>query len=144
MLWHGLPTVPPELTEGLKITAETCGQIIGGVGRPALLGERMHLVHVMSLVMVLGMGVDYGIFCVDSASRGGELGATLTSLLLSCLTTVLVFGTLALSSQPSLRAIGLTTGLGILLSYLLAPVTLVAVGLGGAAVEPPQESAPHG
>ena len=43
----------------------------------------------------------------------------------------LVFGTLALSSQPSLRAIGLTTGIGILLSYLLAPVTLVAVGLAG-------------
>lgn len=100
------------------------------LGALALLGERIHLFHVMSLVMVLGMGVDYGIFCVDSASRGHELGVTLTSLLLSCLTTVLVFGTLALSSQPSLRAIGLTTGLGILLSFLMAPVTLVALGLG--------------
>jgi len=42
-----------------------------------------------------------------------------------------VFGTLALSSQPSLRAIGATTGLGILFSYVLAPVTLAALGLGG-------------
>ena len=67
---------------------------------------------------------------MDSAGRREELGATLTSLLLSCLTTVLVFGTLGLSSQPSLRAIGLTTGLGILLSYVLAPLTLMAIGVG--------------
>ncbi|MDH3212842.1 MAG: MMPL family transporter [Myxococcales bacterium] len=109
----------------------------------ALLGVSTNLFHVISLVMVLGMGVDYGIFCVDSASRREGLGATLTSLLLSCLTTALVFGTLALSSQPSLRAIGVTTGLGILLSYVLAPVTLAAMGLGGADREPEKATRPH-
>ena len=31
----GLPTVPHGLTAGLKKTAETCGRILGGVGRPA-------------------------------------------------------------------------------------------------------------
>jgi len=100
------------------------------LGALSLLGEPTHLFHVMSLLMVLGMGVDYGIFCVDSAGRREGLGATLTSLLLSCLTTALVFGTLSLSAQPPLRAIGVTTGLGILLSYVLAPVTLAALGLG--------------
>ena len=51
------------------------------------------------------------------------------SLLMSCLTTAFVFGTLAISSQPALRAIGTTTvGLGILLCYLLAPVTLARDG----------------
>jgi predicted exporter len=48
---------------------------------------------------------------------------------MSCLTTVFVFGTLAISSQPSLRAIGLTTGAGIALSYLFAPISLAAFGL---------------
>ncbi len=51
------------------------------------------------------------------------------SLLMSCLTTAFVFGTLALSTQPALRAIGLTTGVGILLSFALAPITLVALGV---------------
>ncbi len=91
------------------------------------LREPANLLHVMSLVMVIGMGVDYGIFCVDSAGRGEEFGATLLSLLLSCLTTALVFGTLSLSSQPSLRAIGLTTGVGILLSFALAPLSVAAL-----------------
>jgi predicted exporter len=80
--------------------------------------------------MVMGMGVDYGIFLVDSARDRQMLGATMLSLLMSCLTTFFVFGTLALSSQPALRAIGTTTGIGIVLCYLLSPITLAAMGAG--------------
>jgi predicted exporter len=100
----------------------------------ALFGVRANLFHAMSLIMVMGMGVDYGIFLVDSADDREALGATMLSLLMSCLTTAFVFGTLAISSQPALRAIGVTVGLGILLCYLLAPATLAAMGLGRAAV----------
>ncbi len=96
----------------------------------ALLGMRANLLHAMSLIMVMGMGVDYGVFLVDSAGDREALGATMLSLLMSCLTTAFVFGTLALSSQPALRAIGMMTGLGILLCYLLAPVILVSMRLG--------------
>ena len=49
------------------------------------------------------------------------------SCLLCCLTTILGFGTLALSSHPALRAIGLTTGVGIVLSLVLAPLSLLAL-----------------
>ena len=55
------------------------------------------------------------------------IGATLVSCLLCCLTTLLGFGALALSSHPALRAIGITTGVGIALSLVLAPVTLLAL-----------------
>jgi predicted exporter len=95
----------------------------------AALGEAVNLLHVMSLVMVMGMGVDYGIFCVDSVGRRESFGTTLASLLLSCLTTTFVFGALALSEQPALRAIGITTGIGVLLSFLLAPVVVAAAGM---------------
>ena len=54
---------------------------------------------------------------------------TLLSLLVSGLSTAFVFGALAISDQPALRAIGVTTGLGVLLAYALAPVMLVALGL---------------
>jgi len=96
----------------------------------ALAGVRANLIHAMSLIMVMGMGVDYGIFLVDSTAHRETLGVTMLSLLMSCLTTAFVFGTLAISSQPALRAIGVTTGLGILLCYLLAPMTLAAMGVG--------------
>jgi predicted exporter len=90
----------------------------------SLFDVELNLMHVVSLVMVMGMGVDYGIFVVDSALDRRALGATMLSLLLSCLTTVFVFGTLALSTHPGLRSMGVTTSLGIALSLVLAPITL--------------------
>jgi predicted exporter len=96
-----------------------------------LLAIPVNVVSVVSLVVVLGMGVDYGIFTVDGAIDTASdddrrvLGATLSSLFVSCLTTVFVFGTLALSGQPALRAIGLTTGIGILLALVLSPSVFV-------------------
>jgi len=95
----------------------------------SLAGAPVNLLHVMSLIMVMGMGVDYGIFLVDSANRREDFGPTLLSLLMSCLTTAFVFGTLAFSTQPALHAIGVTAGLGIVLCYLFAPVVVVAMGL---------------
>jgi predicted exporter len=95
----------------------------------AAAGIEVNLMHVMSLAMVMGLSVDYGVYLVDSAGDPEELGATLLSLLVSGLSTAFVFGALAISDQPALRAIGVTTGLGVLLSYALAPVMLVALGL---------------
>jgi predicted exporter len=101
--------------------------LVGGavVAVFAMFGAPMNLLHVTSLVMVMGMGVDYGVFLVDSARDRKELDGTLFSLFLSCVTTVFIFGTLAISEHAALRAMGATTGLGILLSFALAPVTLL-------------------
>ena len=91
----------------------------------AALGLEINLLHVVSLLVVMGMGVDFGIYLVDSVESHRALGATLISILLCCLSTIFTFGTLALSSHPGLRAIGLTSGLGIALSFLFAPATLL-------------------
>ncbi len=90
----------------------------------ALSGTAVHLIHVLSLVLVMGMGVDYGIFTVDTEREEQSLGTTQMGLLVSCLTTLFVFGSLALSSYPALRAMGLTTGIGLLFSFLFAPVAV--------------------
>jgi predicted exporter len=91
----------------------------------AALGHPVNLLHVVSLLVVMGMGVDFGIYLVDSVEGERALGATLISILVCCLSTLLTFGALALSSHPALRAIGLTAGLGIALSFLFAPATLL-------------------
>jgi predicted exporter len=90
------------------------------LGLLGLLGVEVNVVSSISLLVVLGMGVDYGVFAVDTAHDDERLGAMLSSLLISCLTSVFVFGVLALSSQPILRSIGLTTGVGVLLSLVIA------------------------
>nr|WP_255216714.1 MMPL family transporter [Pseudenhygromyxa sp. WMMC2535] len=99
-----------------------------------LAGFELTLLHVVSLLLVLSMGVDYGVFLVESRHSPGEVAATVLSLMACCLSTVLAFGLLAMSSNPALRAIGLTTGLGVLLSLVLAPTALILF-TGAAAAE---------
>ena len=95
------------------------------LGSFAAFGVETNLLHVVGLVMVLGMGVDYGVFVVDSASHPEEMGTTLLSIFLGSFTTVFTFGVLAVSQHPALRALGVTIGAGILLAFLLAPLALL-------------------
>jgi predicted exporter len=90
-----------------------------------LLGFALNLLHVVSLLLVLSMGVDYGVFLAESREHPEQVAATVSSLLACCLSTVFAFGLLAMSSNPALRAIGLTTGLGVLASLVLAPTAMI-------------------
>lgn len=93
-----------------------------------LAGFSLNLLHVVCVLLVLSMGVDYGVFLVESRTHPQQVAATVLSLLLCCASTVLAFGLLAMSSNPALRAIGLTTGLGVLASLVLAPTALILFG----------------
>lgn len=84
------------------------------------LGQPFHLVHVLALLLILGMGVDYTIFIAESPPN--DCPTTLLALTLSALTTVFSFGLLSLSQQAVLQAIGLTTLIGIALTLVLAPM----------------------
>jgi len=86
-----------------------------------LIGYEVNLLHVVGLILVLSMGVDYGVFMVESRHHRDGPAATVVSLLLACVSTVLSFGLLAMSTNPALRALGLIAGIGVLLSLLLAP-----------------------
>jgi predicted exporter len=94
------------------------------LGALGVAGVPTNLLHVLSLLIVLSMAVDYGVFLVECARTGG-LGPTTMSLVASASTALLSFGLLAVSRTPALRAIGLTTGIGIVLSLMLAPLALV-------------------
>ena len=97
----------------------------------ALSGTPLNLVHLFALLLVLGMGVDYGVFLAEASRQGEGTGATALGLVLSCTTSVLGLGLLALSSNPALRALGLTTGIGVLSSLLLGPTVLAVFGRRG-------------
>jgi predicted exporter len=90
----------------------------------SLLGQTLHLLHVTALLLVLSIGVDYGIFLAEGRRHRGGAAATLLSIALACLTTQLAFGLLALSSAPVLRALGLTIGIGVGFALFLAPSAL--------------------
>jgi predicted exporter len=75
-------------------------------------GERFSLFHLASFLLVLGLGLDYALFFNRRHGTPAERGRTVYGLVVCSTTTILVFGVLALSQIPVLRAIGMTTALG--------------------------------
>ena len=107
-----------------KTAAAVLPAVLAGaasLGIVSLAGTPLTLVHVVTLLLVLSMGVDYGVFMVESDAHGEGPVPTVVSLVVACGSTVLSFGALAFSSHPALQAIGATTAIGVALSLLLAP-----------------------
>jgi predicted exporter len=97
--------------------------LLGAAATLAVLGlggVDLNLLALVALLMVVSMGVDYGIFLVDGAESAAARAATRSSIVLASLTTALGFGLLALSEQPALFRIGATSGIGILWCMVLA------------------------
>jgi predicted exporter len=88
----------------------------------SLCGQPIQLFNVLALLLILGMGVDYGIFLLAQPSPQAK--RPFLSVSLAAISTLLSFGLLALSSTPALRAFGLTMMFGITLAWLLMPFFL--------------------
>lgn len=82
------------------------------------MGQPLQLFNVLALMLLLGIGVDYGIFLQEH--RGD--GAAWLSVSLGAASTLLSFGLLGLSATPALQAFGRTLLFGIGLVWLISPV----------------------
>ncbi|MEZ4408068.1 MAG: MMPL family transporter [Polyangiales bacterium] len=105
-----------------RLVAAFAPALLAGLASLALvgaLGIEANLLHLLGLLLVLSMGADYGVFMADARDTH-EARDTLLSLAVACATTVMSFGLLALSTTPALRAVGLTTAVGMALSLALA------------------------
>jgi predicted exporter len=97
-------------------TAVAAGLTFATVG---FLGEPLTLFHVLAQWLLLGMGVDYGIFLVEHPREQAEAWLAIG---LGAVSTVLSFGLLAFSATPAIHAFGLTLGLGVSLVWGLSPL----------------------
>lgn len=93
--------------------------VLRGAGIP------LSLFHLVSLTLAAGLGLHYALFFERRTGDEREDLRTLHATLVCVASALLVFGVLALSSVPVLRAIGLTVALGVAfhftLSVLMAP-----------------------
>ncbi len=85
-----------------------------------VMGIKLSLFHIVSLLLVLGIGLNYGLFINLPAPDQIEKRRALFSVLVCVASTVSSFGVLAFSSAPVLQAIGGTVALGAVLSLLFA------------------------
>jgi predicted exporter len=77
----------------------------------------LQLFPVLALALLLGVGVDYGIFLLEHPGDGVSWSA----IVLGAASTLLAFGLLALSSTPALHAFGLTMLAGVGAVWVLSP-----------------------
>ncbi len=80
----------------------------------------LSIFHLISLMLVIGLGLDYALFFNRLPGNSEEWNTTFKSLWVCGFTTILVFGILVLSQTPPLKAIGMTVGIGASLSILFA------------------------
>jgi predicted exporter len=88
----------------------------------AMLGwfnQLFSLFNLFALLLVLGIGVDYGLFFFMAGDRRASTSLGVT---LSALTTLLAFGLLATSSTEIVHAFGFTLTAGIVTALLCAPL----------------------
>ena len=88
-------------------------------------GVEVSLFHLVALILAAGLGLHYALFFERDTGDAAEQRRTLHATLVCVLSALLVFGLLAWSTIPVLRAIGLTVSLGVAfhfcLSILMAP-----------------------
>jgi predicted exporter len=106
-------------SSALRVVISPALASLGTLGIFGLMGEALNLFSTFSLLLVLGIGIDYAIFLREG--RGSPL-SSLIAVLVCAATALLSFGMLAFSSTPFIHSFGLTLLIGITLAVVIAQV----------------------
>lgn len=99
----------------LSVTAGVCSTFALLV----LLTGQVNVIHLVALLLVLGLGLDYALF-LGRKETLADRGATVQAVTACAASTTLAFVILAASSIPLLQFLGLTVATGSAASFLLA------------------------
>jgi len=83
-------------------------------------GVSLSLFHLVALTLAAGLGLHYALFFERHVADAAEERRTLHATLVCVISAVLVFGLLAASTLPVLRAIGATVALGVGFHFCLS------------------------
>lgn len=103
-----------------RVLAPVATASVATVALLGYLGQPLQMFHVLALMLLLGVGIDYGIFMQENAGRRDTTPWLAVGL--SAVSTILSFGLLGLSRTPALQAFGLTMLVGTTLAWLLVPL----------------------
>lgn len=104
------------LATGVPVLACTC--VLGILGYTS---APFNLFHLLGLMVVLGLGLDYAIFLSEYHD---QQQATLIAISLSVITTLLAFGLLGLSSTPAVSSFGVVVAMGVTVNFILSILLL--------------------
>jgi predicted RND superfamily exporter protein len=106
--------------------------LVAMLGLMALLGLQFNFMNIFVGLMIIGCGTDYAVYILHRFIEAPqEFGHTATetgkAVVMAALTTVLGYGSFALSHYPGLRSIGYASFFGIFFSGLAAITLLPAI-----------------
>jgi len=81
--------------------------------------NQLNIFNLLALLLILALAIDYVIFYQEH----GLAPRTCLAIMLSAISSALVFGMLAFSSTPAVQSFGLTVMFGIIAIFILAPLS---------------------
>ncbi len=85
-------------------------------------GEAVSFLHLVGLLLVVAICVDYGIFYQEN--RGGDISLTYQAMAASMLTSALAFGCLITAESASLRILASVVAVGVMLGFIFCPLII--------------------
>lgn len=125
-----------KLSELFALVWPFSGAVILTIASLLLMGYSLSIFHLVTLLLVIGLGIDYSIFMLlpgrlipdeqkNEITQSPEVAQV--SVIICLFSTLIMFGALSLSDLPVLKAIGLTASLGALYAFLLARCSPVLI-----------------
>ena len=115
LLWVGLRS----LGDLLRVIVPVGAAVVLTIALWNVAGVKLNIFHLVSLLLVIGMGIDYSLFFIrkvdDEDHRLDYLAVTICNI-----TTVVAFGLLFFSFPPALQAIGGTVSAGAFFAFVAA------------------------
>ena len=115
LLWY----VRGKFGQTLWIALTVSAALATTVAVAVTLHGSLTVIHLVALLLVLGLGLDYALF-LSRDETASQRRATNKGVLACAVSTTLAFGILAVSSIPLLRFLGLTVATGAAASFLIA------------------------
>ncbi|MCK4711106.1 MAG: hypothetical protein KAU21_21015, partial [Gammaproteobacteria bacterium] len=107
------------LARTLVVTSVLLLSLLVEIAILVALGHHFTLFHLVSLILVFGLDLDYALFFTRE-EPAVDKQKTFYGLLICAFSSILIFGILALSKIPVLHIIGMTTALGVLLAFFFS------------------------
>ncbi|MEL6961520.1 MAG: MMPL family transporter [Pseudomonadota bacterium] len=102
----------------LRIVFAMISALAMTAGLMLLLGEKFSLFHILASLVVIGVGLDYGLFFSWKTDSYEDRSRAFHGIAICAVSTTIVFALLAMSSISVLHVIGLTVALGTCLTFL--------------------------
>jgi predicted exporter len=109
----------------VRVLMPLAAAVITVTGLLTLSDHQLTIFHLVGLLLVVAIGSNYALFFDRQGDSGHDRERMLTSLLFANLSTVIGFGLLSFSHAPVLQAIGITVGVGAILSLVFSAILIV-------------------